>query len=322
MTIVDLHAHPLLDRFYAAPRPDRPNPCGSRLSLDALASGGVGVVVSSIYPFWCPARGSAYMTRCRDILDRVETHLAEHHDRATGVTDPGQIAPARARGQIAFVHAVEGGHVLEGRLANLETLYRWGVRSLTLTHFVNNDLAASSFDPRRKLSGRDGLTPFGRDVVAGMNDLGMVIDLAHCSEPAFWQAMELTEQPVIVSHTGVRNFVRRESCLSDEQIRALARNNGVVGIILSSIWLKRFQPAAGIDDLVDNILYVRDLVGADHVGIGSDFNGTPPIRGVATAGDLPRISARLSAAGLPDRDVAKIMGGNVLRVFADVVRPG
>ena len=323
MNIIDLHAHPLLDKFYAVPyskgeQSIGTDPFGRRLGLDVLKQGQVGTIVSSIYPYWRPARRLAYLDRCHTIINLIETCLAEHADRAVIATDSEGIKRALAQEQIAVIHAVEGGHVLDGRVENLGRLYQWGVRSLTLTHFLNNDLAASSFDPRRRLAGRDGLTPLGREVVAGMNKLGMMIDLAHSSERAFWQTMELTTQPVIVSHTGVRHFVPWEICLSDEQLRALAQNGGMVGIILSSIWLKRAR-LAGIDDLVDNILYVCDLVGVDHVGIGSDFNGTPPIRGVRTAGDFPRIWECLIERGLPDRDVAKIMGGNFLRVFKQVV---
>jgi membrane dipeptidase len=285
--------------------------------LDTLKKGQVGAIVSAIYPFWCSTRRSSYLDRCHDILGMIEASLAEHPDRAAVVTNSAGIERVVAQGKVAIIHAVEGGHVLEGRPENLERLYQWGVRSLTLTHFLNNDLAASSFDPRRKLAGRNGLTPLGREVVTGMNALGMVIDLAHCSERAFWQVMELTQQPVMVSHTGVRRFVPWEICLSDEQIRALAHNGGMVGIILSSIWLKRCG-LADIGDLVDNLLYVCDLVGVDHVGIGSDFNGTPPLRGVSTAGDFPRIGARLAERDLSDHDVAKIMEGNFRRVFKQV----
>ncbi len=324
MNIVDIHAHPLLDRLYAAQDSREqysilPGLFGNSLSFDALTRGQVGVVVSSIYPFWCPTRRSAYMDRCHDVIKLVESHLAEHCDSATLVTEPDGIERALAQGKIVFIHAVEGGHVLEGRMENLERLYHWGVRSLTLTHFVNNEIATSAFDPRRKLAGRSGLTSLGRQVVAKMNTLGMVIDLAHSSERAFWQVMELTRHPVVVSHTGVRRFVPWEICLSDEQIRAIAQNGGLVGIILSSLWLRRFQLVADIGDLVDNILYVCNLVGVDHVGIGSDFNGTPPIRGIETAGDLPRIWDRLSEVGLSDHDSAKIMGGNFLRLFRQVV---
>jgi membrane dipeptidase len=324
MNIVDIHAHPLLDRLYTAqdsrePYSILPGLFGNSLSFDALTKGRVGVVVSSMYPFWCPTRRSAYLDRCHDIIKLVESYLTEHHERATLVTDSDGVERALAQGKIAFIHAVEGGHVLEGRSENLERLYDWGVRSLTLTHFVNNDIAASALDPRRKFTGRSGLTTLGRQVVTKMNDLGMVIDLAHSSERAFWQALELTKHPLIVSHTGVRHYVPWEICLSDEQIRAIAQNGGLVGIILSSLWLGRFCLVADIGDLVKNILYVCNLVGVDHVGIGSDFNGTPPIRGVRTAGDLPCIWTCLSKAGLSDDDVARVMGGNFLRLFRQVM---
>ena len=305
MNIVDMHAHMLLDRLYVGRawkgRPILPGFFGNCLGFDALSKGQVGVVVSSIYPFWWPTRRSAYMDRCSDIIKLIEAYLAEHCDKAALVTGSDGIERAMAQGKIAFIHAVEGGHVLEGRLENLERLHQLGVRSLILTHFVNNDVAASAFDPRRKLAGGRGLTPLGRKVVTRMNDLGMIVDLTHCSERAFWQALEMTQHPVMVSHTGARHFVPYERCLSDDQIKAIARNGGVVGIVISPVWLKRFQLVTDISDLVDNILYVCSLVGTDHVGIASDFNGTPRLRGVKTAKDFPRVAACLSKAAVGSR---------------------
>lgn len=154
-----------------------------------------------------------------------------------------------------------------------------------------------------------------------MNTLGMIVDLAHCDERAFWQALELTRDPVIVSHTGLRHFVPWEICLSDDQLRALARNSGVVGIILSALWLRR-RGLAACDDLVRNIRYACDLVGPDHVAIGSDMNGTPALRDVPSARELPRVAEGLSGAGLSDGDIARVMGGSFLRVFRQVVRRG
>jgi membrane dipeptidase len=319
MITVDMHAHPLLDTYYISARwPRLPSPFGSRLSLDALRKGRVNVVVSSLYPFWFPARGSAHLQRCRDIIELVEAYLAEHDDLVSLVRTPGGVEGALAQGKIAFIHAVEGGHVLEGRGENLETLYNWGVRSLTLTHFVNNDIAATAFDPRRKLPGRDGLTPFGQEVVAEMNALGMIVDLTHSSERAFWQVMELTEDPVIVSHTGVRRYAPWEVCLSDEQIRAIAENGGVIGIIFSPFSLKWFGLGADVGTLIDNVLHVCRLVGADHVGLGSDFNGTNIVKGIKDAGDFPAIRAGLEERGLSQEEVARIMGGNFLRLFSAV----
>jgi membrane dipeptidase len=320
---VDMHSHPLLDTYlprselsgqgaFALP-PDR------RLSVDALTRGRVGVVVSSVYPFLSRARGTAYLARCRDILDFVEAYLGKQDGRTSLVRTPDDIKHALGQGRISFIHAVEGGHVLEGRLDNLERLYAWGVRSLTLTHFMSNDVAASAFDPRRQLAQQSGLTPLGRQVVAEMNALGMIIDLAHCSERAFWQTLELTRDPILVSHTGIRHYVPWEICMSDRQVKAVADNGGVIGIIFSSLWLKRFG-LGGEADLVENILYVCRLVGADYVGLGSDLNGTPIVRGMKDAGDFRHVEAALEKRGLSPDDVAKVMGGNFLRLFADVAR--
>jgi membrane dipeptidase len=324
MITVDMHAHPLLDTYYIPagldkgwPRP--PSPFGSRLSLDALRKGRVNVVVSSVYPFWSPARKSAHLQRGHDIIKLIEAYLAEQGDLVSLVRTAAGIESALAQDKIAFIHAVEGGHVLEGRLENLERLYNWGVRSLTLTHFVNNDIAASSFDPRRRLPGHNGLTPFGREVVAEMNALGMIIDLAHSSERAFWQVMELTKDPVIVSHTGVRRYSSWEVCLADEQIKAVAENGGVIGIIFSSHSLRRFGLGADVGAIVDHVLHVCRLAGADHVGLGSDFNGTFLVKGIKDAGDFPAIRARLEERGLSQEEVSKIMGGNFLRLFSAVV---
>jgi membrane dipeptidase len=325
MITVDMHAHPLLDTYYIPAglnkrRPRLPGLFGSRLSLEALRKGRVNVVVSSIYPFWSPARKSAHLQRCHDIIKLIEAYLAERGDLVSLVRTAAEIESVLAQNKIAFIHAVEGGHVLEGRLENLERLYDWGVRSLTLTHFINNDIAAAAtFDPRRRLPGRNGLTSFGREVVAEMNRLGMIIDLAHSSERAFWQVMELTKDPVIVSHTGARRYSPWEVCLSDEQIKAVAKNRGVIGIIFSSHSLRRFGLGADVGAIVDHVLHVCRLAGADHVGLGSDFNGTFLVKGIKDAGDFPAIRARLEERGLSQEEVSKIMGGNFLRLFSAVV---
>lgn len=321
-----MHVHPLLDTFYSpsglnGKRPLLPSIVGHCFSPEALERGEVNAVVSSVYPFWTPRRRSAHMQRCRDIIELVELYLAGHDGLGGPVREPSELEGVLAQGKVAVIHAVEGGHVLEGRAENLEKLHGWGVRSLTLTHFVNNDIASSSFDPRRRLAGGDGLSAFGREVVAEMNRLGMIVDLTHSSERSFWQALEIAQAPVIVSHTGLRHYSPREICLSDEQVRAVAGNGGVIGIIFSPFLLRRYGLGADVEAIVDNVLHVCRLVGADHVGLGSDFNGTFLVKGIRDAGDFPKIRRRLEERLSPE-EVAKVMGGSFLRLFSAVTGRG
>ncbi len=204
--------------------------------------------------------------------------------------------------------SVEGLQNLEGDFANLDRLYAAGVRMAGLTHFFDNPVAGSMHGVRK-----GGLTPLGRRVVTEMERRGMVVDIAHCSHACVADVLAMATRPVISSHGGVQATCDENRNLSDAEIRGVARTGGVIGIGVWDAAVCGTEPA----DTARAMRHVRDLVGIDHVALGTDFDGA------VTAGyDVSRIALITQAlidAGFSDEDIAKAMGGNVLRVLGQVL---
>jgi membrane dipeptidase len=204
--------------------------------------------------------------------------------------------------------ASEGLQNLEGKLSNLNTLYKAGYRMAGFTHFFDNELAGSMHGLKKK-----GLTPFGRDVMKAMEAKGMVIDIAHASHSAVAEILATATKPVVSSHGGVQATCKVNRNLTDAEIRGVAKTGGVIGIGYWDGAICSTEPA----DIARAIKHVRDLVGIDHVGLGSDFDGatTTPFD---TAG-LAHVTQALLDAGFTESDIAKVMGGNVMRVLTAVL---
>jgi membrane dipeptidase len=201
-----------------------------------------------------------------------------------------------------FLLGLEGIHALEGSLANLDGLYAAGFRLLGLTHFFDNEAGGSAH-------GRDkgGLTPFGQDLIQAAEAKGMTIDLAHASERLIDDVATIATRPLIVSHTGVRGTFDSPRNLSDRHVKLIAETGGLIGIAL-------FEMAVGdggITAVVQAMRYVANLVGVDHVTIGSDFDGA--IKAPIDASGLPLLTEALLDDGFSPDEVAKIMGGNIRR---------
>lgn len=200
--------------------------------------------------------------------------------------------------------SIEGLHNLEGKFENLARLRDAGYRMASPTHFFDNEVGGSVAGLEK-----GGLTPLGRQVIRDMQRSGMIVDLAHASHITIAEVLQLAVRPVVFSHGGVKGTCDNNRNLTDDEIRGIAATGGVIGI--------GFWDAAICDTSVDGIvramLYVRDLVGIDHVALGSDWDGA-----VTTVFDSARVSALtegLMRAGLSEDDIAKIMGGNAIRVM-------
>ncbi len=199
---------------------------------------------------------------------------------------------------------VEGAHCLEGKLENVEGLFRLGFRMVGLTHFFDNEVGGSAHGLKK-----GGLTEFGKKVLPELERLGMVIDLAHASEKLIEDVLQLTTKPVVVSHTGVKGTCDNPRNLSDSQLRAIAAQGGVIGI---GYW-KTAVCGTDAEAIAKAILHAVSVVGADHVALGSDFDGsvTTPF----DASGLARITSALKGKRMSSTDLAKVMGGNVVRVL-------
>ena len=295
----------------------------------------------------------------KEVADRrVDEMLAiiERSDVLTLVTSPEQVLRAFEDGRIAIALAIENGAPIGSDLANLHHFYERGVRMVTLVHSRPNQIGDSSYSQHRPWK---GLSPFGQGVVAEMNRLGMLIDVSHISDDAFYQVLARSKAPVIASHSSCRAFTPGwERNMDDAMIRTLAEGGGVIhitfgGSFLSTELQQREQPVwahvedpgfsinsvkgrsmaqrfrqekgiryATIGDVVDHIDHVVDLVGIDHVGIGSGFDGSGDSMpdGLKDVSDYASLIEELLKRGYTDDDVEKILSGNLLRVWAKVER--
>ncbi|MDG5488770.1 dipeptidase [Sphingomonas sp. BGYR3] len=206
--------------------------------------------------------------------------------------------------------SVEGLHNLEGRLDNVDRLYAAGFRMAGLVHFFDNEVAGSMHGVAR-----GGLTPLGRQVIRRMEARGMIVDIAHASHRSVAEILAMARRPVLSSHGGVQAVCRENRNLTDDEIRGVARTGGVVGI---GYW-DGAVCSVDVSAIVRSILHVRVLVGIDYVGLGSDFDGA--VTTGFDTGELVLITQGLIDAGLSERDIAKVMGGNVLRVLRAGIAP-
>lgn len=238
------------------------------------------------------SRGALVPVRDREDLERL---VALHHD------DPRRVGA---------ILAVEGAHAMEGDPANLDKLFAQGVRVIGLAHFFDNAYAGSAH-------GRDkgGLTELGRRTVQRMEELGIAVDLAHSSPRAIEEVLDMVHVPVIVSHGGVKGTCDNLRNLSDDQIRRVAANGGVIGIGYWSWAVCGTAPR----DVAAAIRYVIDLVGPDSVGLGSDYDGATTV-GFDTS-HLPALTQALLDDGLDDETIRKVLGGNALRVLRAILPP-
>ena len=284
---------------------------GGDFDYERARRGGLDLPFMSIYtPAEAEAEGSSFALANR-LIDRVEALAGRAPDKFALVRTPDEALAAKQRGLIGLAMGMENGSPLAGKLENLAFFRDRGISYITLTHALSNHISDSSYDDNRPWN---GLSPFGREVVAGMNRQGILVDVSHVSDAAFYQVLELSRVPVIASHSSARHFTPGwERNMSDEMIRALAAQGGLIMINFGSSFLtepawqwfermmaarkafleengfdenssevEQFQkeyrethlfPYATLDDLVAHFTHVINLVGVAHVGIGSDFDG-------------------------------------------------
>jgi len=324
--------------------------------LSRFKTGGLDVQLFSVYCEGDLKKPFAYANREMDSLDAV---VARNPDKIVKVAGYAELVKTVKQHKIAAMFGVEGGHMIEDDLNKLEVLYNRGARYLTLTHNIAPSWATSAADETSKPNLLNkGLTNFGRQVVRRMNQLGMIIDVSHAGDQTFQDVIATTTKPIIASHSSVYNLVPHRRNLKDEQIKAIAKNDGVIqinfnpGYIDSSFKEKEIdflkKHAAENDSLlksgmgefytldylyrkyaeetnpmrpplsllIQHIEYIINLVGADYVGLGSDFDGinlTPQQLDDVTT--YPLITKALVEKGYSKKDINKILGGNFLRVL-------
>jgi membrane dipeptidase len=329
------------------------------LDLVRGAQGGLGAVVfvSWVDPKYLIRPGGA-RARTEALLREFHVLLDRHPESLRFAGNGRDLAAARDAGAIAGIAGVEGGHSIEESLDRLRELFEHGVRVLTLVW--NNHLAwIRSCRDGALPSIPAGLSSFGCEVVRAMNELGMLVDLSHAGERSFRDAIEASSRPVIASHSGCRKLHDHPRNLTDDQLRALAGNGGVVGIPFCVAFLSReaqeedarlresadYRGLSGknetelflnqgrflqrqaaplpLDRVVDHVLHAAEIAGIDHVGLGSDYDGigrTPA--GLEDASSYPTLATRMLERGLARDDVEKVLWRNMVRVFGAATGAG
>ncbi len=283
------------------------------VDLPRMRDGGIGAQVFGMWTWPYPERGCAAAVHGQ--IDALTAAAERNGDQLAFCLSGDDVRRARREGRIAALAGIEGGQAIEGTIDHLVAFARRGVRSLGLVHFTRNAIASPAFGIGSK--DERGLSEFGRQVVAEMNRLGVIVDLAHINRAGFFEALEASSDPCLVTHTGVSGVHQRWRNIDDEQIRAVAAGGGAVGIIFAT------QHIGGrtVDRVVDHILHVIDVAGEDAPALGSDFDGfVTPAAGLEDASMVPALTAALSARGVALPVLEKILGGNALRVL-DAVPP-
>ena len=302
-----------------------PDTIRTQLDYPRMAEGGLD---GAFFAVWSPQGArtdsghAAIKIKALETIRNVKEMVGKYPDlggMAYRSEDAGRFAK---QGKRAIYLGLENGYPLGMELDNIDTFYELGIRYVTLCHTSNNEICDSSNDSTEF----GGLSPFGFKVIERMNRLGMMIDISHVSDEAFFQVLELSSAPTVATHSSLRHFVPGfERNVSDEMMIALAKNGGVLQLNFGDYFIRdvRNNPdlKVTIADVVDHVDRVVDLVGIDHIGIGSDYDGIPRLPvGLEDVSTYPQFIKELLVRGYSDEDVKKIMNGNILRVWKEVRR--
>ena len=287
--------------------------------FDRAVSGGLNVPFFVIFtPPSAEEKGTAF-EMAKDLIEILEDIMNKHPSKFRLVKSPEEIT--NEKGVMQVVYGMENGAPIESKLSNIKVFSDMGINYITLAHSKSNHISDSSYDSNKNWG---GLSPFGRKVVAEMNKQGVMIDISHVSDAAFYEVLKLTKTPVIASHSSLRHFVPGfERNVSDDMLRELAKNEGVIQICFGSEFIaeKKKYPnlIVTVKDVADHIDRVKKLVGIDHVGIGSDYDGWRnfPV-GLEDTSTYPNLIKELLNRNYTKEEIEKIFGGNLLRVWREV----
>jgi len=299
----------MLDRGYAFAQRHG----SDHVDLPRMVEGGLDGAFFSIYVARSYGEGPAATDRALAMIDAVQRQLVAAPGAQIART-AADVVRIRRQGERAILLGLEGGHALQGSPETLRLLWANGIRYVTLTHTNTNSWADASTDAPRW----GGLNRLGRELVAEMNRLGVLVDLSHVSDDTALDALAVSRAPVILSHSDCRALRDRARNAPDDVLRAVAQNGGVAMI---NFYRSYLGPGASVETLLDHIDHAVEVMGVDHVGLGSDFDGVDALpRGLGDVTRLPYVTYGLLKRGYSEADVRKILGGNVLRVMREAER--
>lgn len=334
-----------------------------KIDLPRMKEGGLDAVFFSVYVRQgetTPGDYAKARERALDLLDVIHKMCRDYPERIELALTPEDAYRLEKEGKRAAFIGLENGYPIGKDLSLLEEYYKRGVRYVTLCHSADNDICDSSTD--RKNPEDNGLSEFGRQVVRECNRLGIMVDVSHVSDRSFFDILDVTQAPVIATHSCVRTLCDHPRNLTDEMLQVLASKVGVIQICFVSSFVKKPKPnperdralqelrkkygswgeikeedwekvsqeymeisekypedKATVKELVDHIDHVVKLIGVDHVGIGTDFDGGGGVEGCDDASQMPEITRELLRRGYSEEDIRKIWGGNTMRVLKRVM---
>lgn len=247
------------------------------------------------------------------IFNKIEKIVKDNNRYLSIARTPSDLYEDKRKGRKSIMFAIENGLALEGDLANVKYFAQRGVTYITLCHNGDNDIC----DSARGSNLHGGVSKFGAAVIREMNRNGIMVDLSHGAEKSFYDALEISSQPIVCSHSNSKALCNVPRNLTDDQLRALAKKGGVAHITLYHGFLRK-EGTASVLDAIAHLEHAISIMGIDYVGIGTDFDGDGTVCGMADASEMINFTRHLLARKYSERDIEKIWGGNWLRVMAQV----
>ena len=339
-----------------------PNETGSKVDYPRMIEGGLDAIFFAAFVAQDIRNDKGNFRAknlCVQMIDSILSSIQQNSDVVGLALNPEDAYSLEKEGKRAIYIGIENGYPIGEDLSNIETYYKKGVRYITLVHSSNNDLADSATDPAGPE--HNGISEFGSKVVKEMNRLGIMVDVSHGSDAVFYDAIKISKAPIIATHSNARSVTNHKRNMTDDMLKLIAKNGGVVQLTMLSNYLRDPVPnitaeklkkellssikpidqmttleketmrkrlneiddnypiaPANLKNVVDHIDHIVNVAGIDHVGIGCDFDGGGGINGVFDVSQVMNITIELVKRGYNEDQIAKIWGGNLIRVFSEV----
>lgn len=323
--ILDTHNDTMLRIIHQdtwLPRVDLGSSTDFHIDIPKLQKGGLNIPFFAAYTEGFGENTNKSISRTLALINALYFTEKKNSDSLKIIKSFKDIVDAINDGKIAAVPAIEGSYSLD-RDYSFELLHQYkdlGIKAITLTWNYSNALgegASKTYNDKSKTPSSGGLTEHGKNIIAEMEWIGILVDISHIDEGTFWDVMEVAKAPVIASHSGVDRIKQHVRNLKDDQLKAIKETGGVVNIVFYPGFLGE-EDSASSSEIVDHIDYVVDLIGIDYVGLGSDFDGDITPKDLKDAGEIGKIRDELKNRRYGEEDIQKVLGGNMLRVLKEV----
>ncbi|MHA6250831.1 dipeptidase [Oceanobacillus sp. CAU 1775] len=327
--IIDTHVDTMMeviDESTWLPQTDIGTETNFHFDLEKAKLGGVNVPFLAAYTSGFYENTPRSISRTLAMLNGVHWTLEQNTSEMEIATSLNSLKEITRNDKVAAFSSIEGAYALneENAVELTEQFYDIGVRMIGFTWNYSNTLGEGAnrvYGNTEQTPSEGGLTELGENVVRKMNELGMIVDVSHMARETFWDVLEISEAPIIASHSGVNALKEHQRNLTDEQLLALKENRGVISIVFYPAFLTDHSTGY-VSDIVDHIDYVVDLIGIDYVGIGSDYDGASMPEDLQNVSDFPKIIEELAFRGYTKQEIEQILGGNVLRLLEEVEAAG